>query len=684
MAKLRRQVGLGLVLVVVMVLVVQLIPGRTGWSHSGPRVLVFDDGASMQQALPVLEAAGFWVVVAGHINSFSGLNPDLGAFQAVIVFNGYQGYGPGMLEAGQEALANYVRAGGGLLLTEWTAQETANGGNQILQQEGLMLVESSGGRLGGDTYRVVAAHPITASMPAYFRQGFHGHGVLRARSGTVLVTGDHCGDALTIGHVGKGRVAHLAMAGSFARQTGAWNAEFSALFAATVDWLAHGKADPDDAGPPLAFVPQVSPAGWSPDPMRLLTFGTEDPNTGIDRYELSIDGSDFAEVTSPWLLGPLADGVYQLVVRAYNRVGNYTDAQAFVLVDSCPPWMELEVAGPSFGPYVSSATGLQVVGGDGLSGIASMTVEVDGEAVLGGTIYLQGPDGPRQLVARAVDQAGNGTTLKLDLVLDNSPPTTTADLCPAWQPGPVVVRLMAEDVGSGVADTYYRAVEATAWIPGTALEIREDGVHHITFYSTDRLGNAEVPQIAPVRLDATPPQARLEGVKEVYGPGEAIAFWVHASDLTSDVKHVLMTLNGETLLESNAPVDRKVQVEGHLAGPGLHRLDLRVEDHAGNTASVTAGFEVMDRPYTLEALVASLEAQRLLGRGPATSLAVLARNAADRERRGQYQAASQLLAAFITQVSNQRGKQIDPLAAELLLEAAASAREMLAGKDRLP
>lgn len=88
-----------------------------------------------------------------------------------------------------------------------------------------------------------------------------------------------------------------------------------------------------DVTPPAAFVPNVEPAGSRPGERRLVSFATTDQHSGIDHYEVSVLNLNeetsvqgfFVEQASPWLSPALGIGRHRIIVRAYDRAGNWTD-----------------------------------------------------------------------------------------------------------------------------------------------------------------------------------------------------------------------------------------------------------------------------------------------------------------------------------------------------------------------
>ncbi len=93
-----------------------------------------------------------------------------------------------------------------------------------------------------------------------------------------------------------------------------------------------------DATPPAEFPIEISPSTYTSNRHPLLNFSTTDSTSGMDHYELKIaprfisdaSGSGggkqpfFTEATSPYLTD-LQIGTYDIIVRAYDRAGNFRE-----------------------------------------------------------------------------------------------------------------------------------------------------------------------------------------------------------------------------------------------------------------------------------------------------------------------------------------------------------------------
>ncbi len=104
------------------------------------------------------------------------------------------------------------------------------------------------------------------------------------------------------------------------------------------------------------------------------------------------------------------------------------------------------------------------------------------------------------------DKAGNTTTADSAPVnIDRTAPTTgISGTSNNWTNGDVTVSLSAADNLSGVASTSY-AVDGGAAQTGTSFTLSSEGDHTVTFFSTDKAGNAEAAQTAHVKIDKTAP-----------------------------------------------------------------------------------------------------------------------------------------------------------------------------------
>jgi RHS repeat-associated protein len=94
-----------------------------------------------------------------------------------------------------------------------------------------------------------------------------------------------------------------------------------------------------DTGAPAAFTPTANPSGWTNNNKPSITFNTTDSGSGIDHYEIGVDGGTTSgKITSPYTFTTaIADGEHTVQVKAVDRAGNSTIGEVKVYIDTAPP-----------------------------------------------------------------------------------------------------------------------------------------------------------------------------------------------------------------------------------------------------------------------------------------------------------------------------------------------------------
>jgi hypothetical protein len=92
-----------------------------------------------------------------------------------------------------------------------------------------------------------------------------------------------------------------------------------------------------DTTAPERFDILLDVAGWTANTQPTANFSTTDATSGVDRYEYSVDGSDWQTASSPLTLPGLSDGVHRLLVRAVDRAGNGTTESVEIFTDTTAP-----------------------------------------------------------------------------------------------------------------------------------------------------------------------------------------------------------------------------------------------------------------------------------------------------------------------------------------------------------
>jgi hypothetical protein len=172
------------------------------------------------------------------------------------------------------------------------------------------------------------------------------------------------------------------------------------------------------------------------------------------------------------------------------------------------------------------------------------------------------------------DKAGNTTNADSAPVnIDRTAPTTgISGTSNDWTNGNVTVSLSPSDNLSGVASTKY-TVDGGSQQTGTSLTLSSEGDHTVSFFSTDKAGNAETAQTAHVKIDKTAPTIGHSFTPLSYTDGA----WTN-SDVT-------VTFNcadtGSSVASCTAPVTKSTEgAAKQVVGTAT--------DNAGNSATNTA------------------------------------------------------------------------------------------------
>jgi len=212
---------------------------------STPSVLILKDDATEGDFNAVLMGAGMNVTVA-NVDEYQwdGTNPSPSDFDVVILLDGLEpSFGNNMPVSGQTALVDYVNAGGGLIITEWTTRENHDF-NYYANMTDLLLFDPNQWDYneGTGTFTVAQEHPVTAGLPASFAAPSHAgnRGGVKPEV-SVLVTGDVLNDVVAVKEHGEGRIVQFAIAGNYVGNPFISAAEMQTLLINAATWAAGAK-----------------------------------------------------------------------------------------------------------------------------------------------------------------------------------------------------------------------------------------------------------------------------------------------------------------------------------------------------------------------------------------------------------------------------------------------------------
>ncbi len=174
---------------------------------------------------------------------------------------------------------------------------------------------------------------------------------------------------------------------------------------------------------------------------------------------------------------------------------------------------------------------------------------------------------------------------------DSSPPVTRISTQPAepdgangWFTTPPLVTLNASDNGSGVAQTFY-VLDGGQLTVGRELTPAGEGERELVFWSADAVGNQERPSSAVLKVDLTPPKAKISAPSAVYMGEEA---YFDGSGSEEALEH-------EWEFGDGTGVTRGEVVSHIYNASGVFRVTLVVRDRAGLTCATFRDVRVLVR-----------------------------------------------------------------------------------------
>jgi len=144
-------------------------------------------------------------------------------------------------------------------------------------------------------------------------------------------------------------------------------------------------------------------------------------------------------------------------------------------------------------------------------GIAATFVEVGGSVEDVTSSFTLRTPGVHDVTFWSTDRAGNVEEPQTVTVTvsDVIAPVTTADVRASYLRS-AVITLSATDVGSGVADTYYR-LDGSPEATGTTVAVSDYGTHTLEYWSVDLSANRETTRTATFEITGLPELSRVAG-----------------------------------------------------------------------------------------------------------------------------------------------------------------------------
>jgi hypothetical protein len=280
-------------------------------------------------------------------------------------------------------------------------------------------------------------------------------------------------------------------------------------------------------------------------------------------------------------------------------------------------------------------------------------------------------------VAVANPAPGGGTSNTRPVIIDGTPPVTTPSLTGpqnannhGWYKGDVTVNLSTNDTYSGVHEVDYQTdggafqtvLTGAALGPGTfatpGFTVPGEARHHISYKSTDNVGNAEAPKSPEIDIDGTLPVVTYTGNAGSYTVDQQVNITCSSADPK--------LADGEPGSGVFSDTCRNIIGPADSFKLGSNPFSAAATDVAGNVGTASTSFTVQVTYGSLCNLV-----QRFVtDSGIATALCSQLSAASAAAARGDVTTKSNILGAFISTVAAQSGKAMTSDQAAILTRLA--------------
>jgi len=320
-------------------------------------------------------------------------------------------------------------------------------------------------------------------------------------------------------------------------------------------------------------------------------------------FERSLDGGPFVPAASSETLTNLAEGSHTYQVRVVGPTG-VPDPSAVSYtwtIDLTPPETTLTQTPPD----PSNAASPSFVFSASEAGCAFERSLDGGEFVLATSPDTVGPlaDGPHTVQVRARDAAGNTdpSPASFAWTVDTIPPDTAIAQAP-----PALSNAQAAAFAYAATEPgclFERSLDGSPFVPAGAEESipgLAEGPHTLAVRALDAAGNADpTPALYSWTIDTTPPETTLTCRPETLS-GTATAVFAFAAGEAGCAYEYRLNDGDYT------PVVPPLVLEG--LPDGVHTIDIRAVDAAGNADPAPASFVWLIDTATLTAFTFDLEA----------------------------------------------------------------------------
>jgi hypothetical protein len=312
-------------------------------------------------------------------------------------------------------------------------------------------------------------------------------------------------------------------------------------------------------------------------------------------FTCSVDGVRLQRCTSPFVAGPLPEGVHALTVTATDRAGNrdLTPATVRWRIDRSPPDTTLTAAPPAVLTATETTFDFESPDSDAIGFECALDAAPFARCVPP-VRAADLTDGPHRFAVRAFDALGltDATPALAEFAVQVTPPETRVVSAPPARIGVPEAHFAFEPVGARFVCTLDaeapRDCEAMYDLAGLP-----EGPHRLEVAAHDGAGHADpTPEVVAFTVDLTAPV-----VLDLLGPGSPTSAAAFEATFRAEDRPDAAAVVPTTLcaLDAAAPVPCASPWAFAEVGEGEHTLSVAAEDDVGHVSEPETWVFVVDR-----------------------------------------------------------------------------------------
>ena len=351
---------------------------------------------------------------------------------------------------------------------------------------------------------------------------------------------------------------------------------------------------------------------------RILFAGNDDLSGVRETHAYFNEGTD--RIMGKINFKSLEDGEHTVKYYSIDNVENKEEINTFdFYLDKIPPETEVMITGDrhkasSNVNYVSRRTLITLTSDDNKSGVDAVYYRVNGsrKSIYGDNIILPTMAGLDTISYYAEDRVGNASKEEhLFVHMDNDAPTTNIEFgIPQFYKSQVLyvtsttkINFQPLDNGSGISTTSFAIDEGQNSEYEGEFIVNGEGIHSVSFFSTDNVNNEERVTVSRFHIDNTPPEINysfsVEASSEIDDEmgrfklyPSYTAMFLSATDKDVGTENIFYSIDSGPLLKLDNRQSVDLSEINRSNSKRLVRLKIVAEDKLGNRSEREAIFYV--------------------------------------------------------------------------------------------